>query len=37
MTLTVSAHGTDEAAWAEVEERWRAWWAGVVQTHAPAG
>lgn len=37
MTLTVTAHGTDAAAWREIEERWRAWWAEVVDTHAPGG
>jgi hypothetical protein len=37
MTLTVTAHGTDAAAWTAIEERWRAWWAEVVDTHAPGG
>jgi len=37
MTLTVTAHGTDEAAWKEIERRWRAWWGEVVDTDAPGG
>jgi uncharacterized protein YndB with AHSA1/START domain len=37
MTLTVSAHGVDGAAWAAIEGRWTAWWAEAVSTQAPGG
>ncbi len=37
MTLTISAHGVDDATWAEIQGRWTAWWSEVVSTHAPGG
>ncbi len=36
MTVTVTAHGVDDAAWDPIGATWSAWWAGVADTQAPA-